>query len=643
MRLHRQALAVAGLELRFLRRFPRLWLAAAATALIPALYTLIYLSSVWNPGAHTQALAVGLVNLDRGVELQGRSLNLGRELGEQLRGEPRFGYQQIADPADAERRVRSGQLAFALVIPADFSAQAVPGARDGGGRLIVHTSAGNSFEGAELARQFAQTLEQRVNDRLGEARWSAVLGQAVDANTSLLRLQEGMQRLRLGAHALSRGAERSTQAAAATRSGASQLQEGVQQLAHGTKQVRGGLRTLHEQLPPLAELQRLDDGAQALASGHAALGQGLQELHGGAVRLREGLGEFNQEAKQNVLAPERLTSGLGQLDAGMQQLQSGLAAAQAAQLQLGDGSQQSGASVRRLVQGLDAMGQGLHHVLQRLPDDAPLDRLSGGSGELASGTAALDDGLQQMRRGMLQLAGGLDALNRSLPPTLPPMDGSARGLSHSVRPVLVVDAPVPNPGSAFAPNVMLGALWLGAAISAFLIHVRVLPRQARRFHPLMQLLGKAALPAALVLLQALCVFAMLRLVLGIAVLQPLPLLLVLGTASLAFLAIVLAATRLFGDAGKALVMVFLALQLSSSGAILPVELSGSLFERLSPWLPMTWAVKAVKACLFGAFDGAWLLPWGVLVASGLLALLVASRLGRWRYVRSADMRPAVEF
>jgi putative membrane protein len=643
MKLHRQALAVATIEYGFLRRFPQLWLAAAVTALIPALYTLIYLSSVWNPGAHTQALAVGLVNLDQGIVQHGRSLNLGRELSDELQREPLFGYQTITDPTEAQRQVRSGQLAFALVIPVDFSALAIGGASDGGGRLIVHTSAGNSYEGAELARRFAQALEQRVNDRLGEARWGAVLGQTADANGQLQRLRDGVIRLHQGAHVLSHGAERTAQAAAATRSGAARLQEGVEQLTHGTKQARGGLRTLHERLPPTAELQRLDDGARALASGHAALGQGLQALHGGAARLREGLGEFNEQARQSALAPERVTTGLGQLDAGMQQLQSGLAEAQAVQLQLGDGSVQAGAGVHRLVQGLDAVGTGLHHVLQRLPDDAPLDRLADGTGELAGGTVVLDDGLNQVRRGALQLAGGLEALTRSLPTALPRVDGSARGLSHSVRPELQVDAPVANPGSAFAPNVMLGALWLGAAISAFLIHVRVLPRQARRFHPMMQLLGKGALPAALVLLQALCVFATLRFVLGIPVLKPLVLLLVLGSASLAFLAIVLAAARLFGDAGKALVMVFLALQLSSSGAILPVELSGSLFEHISPWLPMTWAVKAVKACLFGAFESAWLLPWAVLASSGLMALLVASRFGRWRYVRPAEMRPAVEF
>lgn len=46
MKLRHQAFVIAALEYGFLRRFPRLWVAAAVTALI-------YLSSVWNPGAHS--------------------------------------------------------------------------------------------------------------------------------------------------------------------------------------------------------------------------------------------------------------------------------------------------------------------------------------------------------------------------------------------------------------------------------------------------------------------------------------------------------------------------------------------------------------------------------------------------------------
>jgi putative membrane protein len=89
-------------------------------------------------------------------------------------------------------------------------------------------------------------------------------------------------------------------------------------------------------------------------------------------------------------------------------------------------------------------------------------------------------------------------------------------------------------------------------------------------------------------------------------------------------------------------LVFLAVQLSSSGGILPVELSGGLFAQLSPYLPITWVVKAIKASLFGAFESHWLgaLQWVALW--GVLAMLMASFVGRWRFVRPSALRPVLD-
>ena len=62
------------------KRFPRLSLAAMAISVVPAIYALIYLSSVWDPNAKTNALPVAIVNLDQGIHYQGRAVNVGAEL-----------------------------------------------------------------------------------------------------------------------------------------------------------------------------------------------------------------------------------------------------------------------------------------------------------------------------------------------------------------------------------------------------------------------------------------------------------------------------------------------------------------------------------------------------------------------------------
>jgi putative membrane protein len=119
--------------------------------------------------------------------------------------------------------------------------------------------------------------------------------------------------------------------------------------------------------------------------------------------------------------------------------------------------------------------------------------------------------------------------------------------------------------------------------------------------------------------------------------------LILATASLTFLVIVFALTRAFGDAGKALAMLLLAVQLSSSGGIMPIELSGGLFAEISPWLPLTWVVRAIKASMFGAYNGGWQHPLLLVAGAGVIGAIIAATVGRWRYVKPASMRPAIDF
>ena len=88
-------------ELSLFRRFPKLLLATAAIALVPALYALIYLSSVWDPNAKTSTLPVAIVNLDQGFNYNGRMNNVGVELKADLIKEASFGYRSMDDASAA--------------------------------------------------------------------------------------------------------------------------------------------------------------------------------------------------------------------------------------------------------------------------------------------------------------------------------------------------------------------------------------------------------------------------------------------------------------------------------------------------------------------------------------------------------------
>ena len=643
MKRFAQAWYVARVEGEFFARFPKLLAATVLVALLPAFYTVIYLASVWDPASKTSALPVALVNLDAGIEYRDHVFNVGYDVASELHRKKTFGFQDFNNEELARSMVRQGQMAFALIIPKDFSSNAVPGHEEGAGKLVVYTSEGNNFESAMIAKTFARELGHDVNETLNERRWKLVLSKAAGSQRSVDQLHEGMEQLREGAHELAKGAAQLNTGAVQAAKGNARLANGVNQLTGGVKQLGSGLRTMDASRPRGSDLNRLQTGAESLAAGHTELTHGLTELQSGSQQMRSALSAYREEAGASLFTPARVNEGLDQLLGGVVQLDNGLGAATEGQRKLADGAKQLSTGVTALTTGVRAMNQGIRTMVTKLPEDAQLDELGTGAITLAGGASAIAEGTQKLKAGTDRLDAGMELLTRSLPRTIDAPDGSAEGLATSVKPILEVESAVANSGSAFAANLIPAALWLGAGVAAFLIHVRVLPRQAQRFSHPAQLLGKMAIPIGIVLAQSLLVYATLYGVLGIRVLMPWAFLACLLVSSLTFLCIVFAMTRAFGDAGKALAMIFLAVQLSSSGGILPVELSGSLFASISPWLPITWVVRAIKATMFGAYDGVWLGPIALVALAGGVAFVTACWVGRWRYVKPATVRPAVDF
>jgi putative membrane protein len=643
MKLLSQILFILRLEAQAFTRYPKLFAATLLVAFIPALYAFIYLSSVWDPASRIGALPAGLVNLDQGVEYRGQVFNAGWEVAASLRHKQTFGFKDFAQEAEAREQVRTGALAFALVIPRDFSSNAIPGHEAGAGKLVVYTSEGNNFESALLARNFARELGHDVNESLNEKRWKLVLLNAAGSQRSVDRLREGVNQLRTGAHELSKGMAPLASGARQTASGSQRLNGGVDQLNNGMRQLGTGLKTLDAKRPRNSDLDRLKTGAEQLAAGHAELSKGMTELQAGSQVIRGGVGSFRDQARDSILVPAKVAENLDQLYTGVTQLDTGLQAAAEAQGKLEDGADKLNTGIGTLTTGVRALNQGLRTMVQKLPEDSLLDELDRGTDALVNGTTALADGTQNARQGADRLTAGLDLLWDSLPGDVDKPDGSAKGLANSVSPVVEVEAPVPNSGNGFAPNIIPAALWLGAGVAAFLIHVRVLPKRAQSFSGPAKILGKLAIPLLLVLLQAALLYATVVWGLQIRVAHVDLFALALALSSATFLCIVFALTRLMGDAGKAASMIFLAVQLSSSGGILPVELSGTLFSEISPWLPLTWVVRAMKVCMFGAYGNAWQHPLEVITITLLIALASACWIGRWRYLRPSAMHPAVDF
>jgi putative membrane protein len=605
---------IALSDLVLLRRFPRYALAVLAIAVVPALYALIYLTSVWDPNANTHALPVAIVNLDAGLQYHGRAVNVGEQLTRGLVATRRFGFRLLADADTARQAVRRGDLAFAIVIPHDFSANAVPGMLPGAGKVTVILSEGNNYASAGFARRFAEDLGHQANEILNEQRWAQVLENADGSGRSLQDLRNGMGQLRAGLQQLEDDLTRRNSA--------------LVQLGEGLRKSGADLRRIESSLPSDADQRQLRNGALRLVARQRELAQGLDQSHAGVTRFSEGIALWQAHGVSADAAVVASSAGSAEWTAGRTQVQDGLNAATESNVRLGQGLGRFESNLGRMLDNLSVSGEGLRGVVAQWPPGVLLDAIPVGGKSLVDATA--------------RLRVGVEMASAVLPPSAGKPDGSARGLADSVEPALEVLAPVANNGSAFAPNMVAMALWLGAVMIVYVFAMQTLVTEHAGVPPVARVLGKFLLPAATAVAQVTLILLMLVAGLGVLTPDPLGFAATMLVTAWSFLAIVYLLLRAFGEAGKLLAVLLLTLQLAAGGGVLPIELSGGLFRALHDWLPFTWAVRALRASLFDAFGSNGWHAWGIVAAIGALALLACAFVGRWRLVDAAQQRPPLD-
>lgn len=653
---------VSRADRHLFQRFPKLKLAALGMVFVPAIYAVIYLGSVWDPNAKTSALPVGLVNQDSGASFRGQDVKLGNDVAAALEKQGQFGYQRFSDVRSAQQAVQEGKLHFAVLIPKDFSQHAVTGTQPGAAKLSVYTSEGNNYVGTGFAKRFAPELTQSVNSIITARR--AELN-AAGSLQSLAKLKEAIVRLNVGASLLTFGLESAVKGSGelekgtvTLKDGALQLQEGAKklnagagELAPGMKQLGAGLRMMDAKKPANSDLQALADGAHGLAAGEAEFGKSLAQLQAGAKQLAGGLHQLKEKVPDPMIAQM-----MAPLDAGAGQLAAGMGKAGEGQARLAEGARRLDENTGKLAAGLMKFNEGIHAMASKMPEDARIDAFAAGmkqladsTGAFANGTARLNEGAGKLAAGLVKLnegasaiSSGLQQVDAALPAPGADSDTGAAISTGAVKVDLQVAAPLTNRNSGFAPNLIAVALWMGVVSMTFLFYFHRLPASVQHTPGLSKVIGKLAVPGVLVLMQAVVMLLVLTLLLEVRMPDMLAFGATLVAAAFAYLAMLLALVRVFGVAGKAVAILLLLVQLTSAGALMPVELTTGVYHAVQPYLPMTGVVQALRASLSGALDDSWLTALGIVLIEGVVAFLIAAFVGKWKFVKSEEYRPALD-
>lgn len=155
-------------------------------------------------------------------------------------------------------------------------------------------------------------------------------------------------------------------------------------------------------------------------------------------------------------------------------------------------------------------------------------------------------------------------------------------------------------GAAFSPTYIALSIWVGCAMLVSVL--RTTAPRARRYRLLttrQEYIGKLLTFLTLSLIQTGIIVLSTVLILHVHVVN-LFLMTITGVlSSLTFSMIVFTMVAIFGNLGKALAVMMVALQLAGSGAMYPVQLNPLVFRILQPMFPFTYSVSGFREAIAG--------------------------------------------
>lgn len=208
-------------------------------------------------------------------------------------------------------------------------------------------------------------------------------------------------------------------------------------------------------------------------------------------------------------------------------------------------------------------------------------------------------------------------------------------LATSLAEPVIVDRiavfPIAGFGAGMAPLYTVLALWVGALLMTVAIRVDVnaqtLPNRPEPT-PTEKYLGRYGIFCLIGLIQS--TITTVGLVLFVQIEPQHAFLLILSgwVTSIVFTLLIYTCVVAFGNAGKALCVLLLVIQISGSGGAYPLQLLPEWFQNISPFLPATHAVDAMRAAIAGTYGADFWISLGWLVSFLIPVLLLGLVLRR---------------
>ena len=349
---------------------------------IPAIYTSVFLGSMWDPYGDADELPVAVVNHDKKVKYEGKTLQVGDDLVKNLKDSGSLDFRFVSDKK-AKEGLESGEYYMIISIPEDFSKNATTlmDKNPKQMKLIYKTNPGTNYVASKMDDSAMAKIEKSVREKVTETYVKTVFAQIKTAGSGFQEAADGSGKIESGAKKLKAGNDTIEQNLNKLASSTLTFQNGAKSLSVGLKAYTDGVAKVDSGAKSLKSgTKTLKDGVAQLSSGATQLSTGSKSLKIGIAKYTNGVSTAQAGSKQLVAKNTALTSGVDQLSEG---IKSGTA-----QLKEGTGSLTTG-----IDSVLTAAKQSSALIGQQLPESTDIQQLS-------AGMTQLNDGIQQLNKSL---------------------------------------------------------------------------------------------------------------------------------------------------------------------------------------------------------------------------------------------------
>ncbi len=350
-------------------------------SLIPALYNIIFLSSMWDPYGQVSDLPVAVVNNDKDASYNGNSMSIGKDMVSNLEQNKSLDFHFV-DEEEGKKGLENGDYYMVVTLPSDLSEKAASILTDHPEQMQIdyQTSSGHSFIASKMSDSAMTQLKQSVSTNVTETYTKALFNKMVDLKDGMSQAASGSEKLTDGANQLVAGSQtltinlNSLAASSLTFSnGTEQFTKGLSSYVSGVEQLHLGLGNFNSGLVTYTgAVSQLDSGLGQLSSKSPELVRGINQLYTGVESYTGGVSKLNAGLNQFSSGVSAYTNGVGNLATGANQLSNQSATLRMGVEQLSEGIQQLSSKldasseqkdqINQLSSGLNQLNQAIQNI-----------------------------------------------------------------------------------------------------------------------------------------------------------------------------------------------------------------------------------------------------------------------------------------